>query len=257
MTTGGAAVAGAVCVLVSASGGWAWEYRWRFVERVGNVDLAPLVNNTIDASSGEARRVRIQFGMFDDDAGPAPVGGIAGFYGGITVTGPASNSDERRTPGRLTPFLTQGHGNGDPAADPFDALIGIDAVLGVQGRAWRCNPDGTPEPMPPARTWGQNSYVSVFELTLDPREGAESYAIRYSGSLVGIREWRVIGEPTPPDCGDPANPDDDVWGSVSYAPFPVAGTTPFEATLHVYVPGASGVVVMGAGVVVAGTRRRR
>jgi hypothetical protein len=246
-----------VCVLVLSHAAHAWEFRWRFVERVGNVDLAPLANDTIDASTGEPRRIRLQFGVFDDDAGPAPGGGFIGWNGGsVVVSGTPANSDERRTPGRLTPFFTQGHGNGEPAIDPFDAIIGIDAVMGLQGRAWRCNPDGTPAPMPPARTWGLNRYDAVFELTIDPAPGAESYSVVFGGSLIAATEWRLAGEPWPPDCGDPANPDDDQWGSVTYAPFPTAPRM-FEGTLHVYVPAPSAVVVAVAGLLGGARRRRR
>src|SRR5688572_10619301 len=91
----------------------AYEFRVRFVERVGTNDVVLDGGDTILSPPGEEHRIRIQFGVFDDAAGPAPEGGYLGWnVGTITVNGGAGNSDEfRNSPsgqhngvGRLNPF---------------------------------------------------------------------------------------------------------------------------------------------------------
>ena len=98
--------------LTIATDAMAYEFRVRFVERVGTTDIE-LENNRIDASNREPRRVRIQFGVFDDNDGPAPAGGYLGWnVGTIQVNGVAGNSDEFRNSasgqhngvGRLSPW---------------------------------------------------------------------------------------------------------------------------------------------------------
>src|SRR5688572_4666973 len=121
-------------ILAAACTANAYEIRVRFVERVGSADVELLEGNRITAAEGELRRVRIQFGAFDDSEGPAPYGGYVGWNGGtITVNGGAANSDESRDSalgrGRLAPFAfapASGGANGVPAGDPFEALTGID-----------------------------------------------------------------------------------------------------------------------------------
>src|SRR5262249_38067495 len=81
----------------------AWEFRCRFVDGAGSV-ATPLANDTIDASDLQPHRIRLQFGVFDNDDGPAPAGGFIAWQGSITVSGTPQNSRERRTPGLLNPF---------------------------------------------------------------------------------------------------------------------------------------------------------
>jgi hypothetical protein len=222
-----------VVLIVAAPAAQAWEFRARFVERLG-IEPPPIVDNTIDASSLQPRRIAIQFGVFDDTAGPAPEGGfLAWNSGSIAVSGPEDNSDESRTPGRLAPFR-QGpvpEGNGDPSGDPFTALTGIHASLGAQSFMWMF---GNPMPAPVIR--GLNTFVSVYEITIDPREGATNYDITFSGDLLAASQWQVVGTPVPPTS--PENP-----GSVNYEPIPT-DPLPFSLTLHVVVPAPAGAFMM-------------
>jgi hypothetical protein len=231
----------------------AWEYRTRFVERIGSTDF-PLVGDMIDASSGEPRRIRIQFGVFDDESEPAPAGGFIGWLlGSITVSGAADNSDERRTPGRLTPFnFGEDHERPPrPEGDPFTTIVEIAATLGTQQHSWECDPDGNPSPMPPPFLRGLNSYASIYEVTIDPRPGASSYSLTVGGDLFAAAGWRFVGTPLPPNC----DPNDGYPGHVVYAPFPVLSRS-FESVFNVMVP-APGSAVLACVACLLATRRRR
>ncbi|MGE3109500.1 MAG: hypothetical protein AB7G11_16165 [Phycisphaerales bacterium] len=256
------ALFGILAVAGAAGSAEAFEFRCRFVERVGNTDVV-LAGNTIDATNGLARRIRIQFGVFDDAAGAAPAGGFVGWnVGTLAVSGAASNSDETRTPGRLAPF-NFGPGpnaNGNPplpGGDPFTMLTEIDNTLGTQSPIWVCDANGNAPPQPAALVRGLNTFVSTFEFTINPADmGASSYTVTAGGNLIGATEWRTVGNPTPPDCGDPADPADDVPGAVTYAPFP---TTPqaFNCVLNVeIIPGPGSAALLGLGGLLAARRRR-
>ncbi|MGE3107754.1 MAG: hypothetical protein AB7G11_03375 [Phycisphaerales bacterium] len=238
----------------------AWEFRCRFVERVGNVDT-PLPGNQLSALDGGAHRIRIQFGVFDDADGPAPMGGYLGWnVGTIMVSGPAGNSNESRTPGRLAPFnfapASQG-ANGVPAEDPFEMLTDVDNTLGTQSPLWHCDSNGEAPPPPEPGVRGRNTFVSTYEITVDPNPGALDYAVTFAGNLVAADRWLVVGTANPPDCGDPSDPADDAVGSITYAPFPLAPRA-FECTLEVFATPAPGsaVLVMGAIWASCGKRRR-
>jgi hypothetical protein len=153
-------------LLASAANADAYEFRVRFVERVGSSDTVLSGGNTIATVGGQEHRIRIQFGVFDDAEGTAPGGGYLGWnIGTITVNGGAADSDEfRNSPGghhigvgRLPPFNfapASGGANGVPAGDPFEALTGIDNTLGTQSVVWNF---GNPHPQPLLRgrnTWG-------------------------------------------------------------------------------------------------------
>src|SRR5262245_4151212 len=95
---------GVLAVAGAASCAHAFEFRCRFVERVGTTDTV-VPNNTLETAPGTPHRIRIQFGVFDDANGAAPAGGFVGWnVGTISVSRAADNSQDRRTPGRLTPF---------------------------------------------------------------------------------------------------------------------------------------------------------
>jgi hypothetical protein len=248
-------------LLVSAAA-HAWEFRVRYVERIGNFD-SPLAGDVIDASNGEPRRIRIQFGVFDNDQDRAPFGGFVGWnVGTIMVSGPPENSAERRTPGRMAPFnfASSPFANGNPPVPAggdvdFQMLTDIDATLGTQSPFWGCNPDGSPTPMPPALVRGLNSYVSVYEITIDPSPGGSNYFITFGGNVIAAVEWRAVGNPQPPDCGNPVFPEDDTPGTVVYAPFP-APPRSFESVLSVVVPAPAGPSVVVCGLLLALRRRR-
>jgi hypothetical protein len=229
----------------------AYEIRVRFVERVGSADVELLEGNQITAAEGELRRVRIQFGAFDDSEGPAPYGGYVGWnVGTITVNGGAANSDESRDSalgrGRLAPFAfapAGGGANGVPAGDPFEALTGIDNTRGIMHLVWYF---GQPRPQP--EILGLNTWVSTFEFTIRPNVGATDYSIDIGGNVLAALEWREVSGLYPPK-------DEDTPGGVTVAPFPDAPRQ-FGATLHVTVVPAPGV---GVALVLAGAlpRRRR
>ncbi|MGE3107452.1 MAG: hypothetical protein AB7G11_00625 [Phycisphaerales bacterium] len=243
-----------------------WHFECRFIERVGNMDVL-LPGNTIDASNGAARNIRIQFGVFDDADGPAPAGGFVGWnVGTMFVSGPVNNSDERRNNGRLAPF-NFGPGpnaNGNPplpAGDPFTMLTEIDNTLGTQSPIWVCwDPDGDgvyePTPMPQATVRGLNTFVSTFAFSIDPAPAGQTYSITAGGNLIGATEWRVIGNPTPPDCSDEPDPACPFPGSVTYAPFPTPPQA-FSCTLAVVVPGPASLLTVLAGATASQRFRRR
>jgi hypothetical protein len=255
------ALFGILAVAGAASSANAFEFRCRFVERIGNQDVV-LAGNTIDATDGAVHNIRLQFGVFDDGAGAAPAGGFVGWnVGTLTVSGAASNSDERRNNGRLSPFnfASGPNSNGNPplpGGDPFTMLTEIDATLGTQSPIWQgCDANGNPVPQPPAVTRGINSFVSVFAFSIDPNAGASDYTVTAGGNLIGATEWRTVGTPTPPDCSDPNDPQP---GSVTYAPFPTAPQA-FTCVLNVHaaIPAPGAAALLGLGGLIAGRRRRR
>jgi hypothetical protein len=253
------ALVGILAVAGVAASANASEFRVRFVERVGNADVAIADPSNFDVSNGNARRIRVQFGVFDDAAGAAPAGGYLGWnVGTITVNGGAGNSDEFRNSsagvhngvGRLTPFNfapASGGANGLPPANPpdssFEALTAIDNTLGQQAFVWEF---GNPQPQP--RVFGLNTYVSTYEISVRPNAGALSYTIDFGGNVLAALEWRVVGEPIPPE-----DPDND--GSVTYAPFADAPRA-FTAVLNVVVPAPGAAALLGLGGLVAIRRRR-
>lgn len=73
------------------------------------------------------------------------------------------------------------------------------------------------------------------------------------GNLIAATEWRFVGNPLPPDCGDPDDPNDNTPGQVVYAPFPTPPTS-FTAALRV-IPAPGSMALLG--VAFLGVRRRR
>lgn len=248
-------------VACAASQASAFEFRCRFVERVGLIDvilpdstLGP--GNYIDASDALPRRIRVQFGVFDDGVSAAPAGGFVGWNNGmLCVDGcmgmpvpPPGNSDDSIV-GRVAPFNFAPGG----VSGPFECENGIDATLGTQSPPWVCAPDGSVPAQPPPVVRGINTYVSVFEFIIDPNPGFVPYTVLANGHLIAATQWIAVGTPTPPDCSDPMNP---IPGNVVYAPFPTVPES-FECRLFVNcipTPGSAGAVVLGA---LALRRRRR
>lgn len=203
----------------------AWELRVRFVERVGTVEMV-LTNNEIWYGSGLRRRVRLQMGVFDDAAGPAPEGGLYGMEN-VSLTSVALSN--RRTPGRLPAFSYPPEGNGEPATDPFHYLTNIDAVIGQQTLTWECS-GGTPLPQPTPTIRGRNTFVSVWETTIEP-EWICLYEARltFTGHALYAANWPVQNTPIEPVC--PSTP-----GQVTYAAAVPEGVA-FTAELRMIVGG--------------------
>lgn len=249
-----AAVAGGM--LACCGTAQAWHFAARFVQRVGTTDIEiPYVDRvqTLVVEPGSETRLRIQFGVFDDAGGAAPAGGYIGWREG--TLGLTAGATATRTPGRLAPFnFAQAAGsNGLPSTDPFAALTGIDNTLGVQNPLWLCGPDGLPLPLPPLVVRGINAFVSTFEFTV--AAGSETCTITAGGILHAASDWRVLGNPDPPNCGNPDDPSDDVPGSMTYTPFPLPPQF-HEWTMSLVVPAPSaGGLLVGFGLVCA--RRRR
>ena len=248
------ALFGILAVAGVAASANAYEIRVRFVERVGTTDTE-LAGNTLNAAPGSDHRVRVQFGVFDDAAGPAAAGGYLGWnVGTITVNGGAGNSDEFRNSGlgvhngvgRLSPWNfapASGGANGIPAGDPFEALTAVDNTLGQQAFVWTF---GNPQPVPTIR--GLNTWVSTYEISVVPNAGAVSYSINFGGNVLAALEWRTVGEPVPPE-------DENTPGGVTYAPFADAPRA-FTAVLNVLVPAPGAAALLGLGGLVAIRRRR-
>lgn len=232
-----------------------YEFRARWVERVGNTDVA-LFDNILDASFGGAHRARLQIGIFDDAAGEAPVGGVFGWTGGLVVQTPTpAHSAETRTPGRLTPFIssTDAGANGNPplpGGDPFEALTDIDATIGMQSLVWGFNDDGSPAPQPLPTIRGRNRFISVYEITVEPLiRNITGYYVRPSGVALGASSWVPV-EAVPPD------PDSGIPGSITYAPALIDPTS-FDAPLFVYViPTPGFAVAICTMLLITGDRRR-
>ncbi len=224
----------------------AWHVETRWVLRVGNTDIV-LRNNVLLGAPDELVRLRVQFGVFDDDDGPAPPAGfLAWNVGTLSDNNPAGYN--LRTPGRLPPFTFafQPSSNGSPLADPWDSLTAIDAAFGAQVLSWVGIP-GTnqPEPQPAPLSYGRNQFVSTFEISTLPSNVA-SYTITARGNIVAGREWTAFVE-LPPDPGADGifgpgdeNGDgvddglDDVPGSVQYAPLAFPPQT-FQSVLTLVV----------------------
>lgn len=242
------ALVGLVGVLGTAASTNGFTFQCRFVERVGNNDVV-LANNRIDVSDFRVHDIRLQFGVFDDATDPAPTGGFVGWnVGTMQVGGPIGDSDERRNPGRLSPFNfadgTNANGNPPlPAGDPFTMLTEIDATLGTQSPIWICDAQGNAPAQPEATVWGRNTFVSVFAFSIDPNIGSTTYYVDVRGNLIAATSWLSIGTPTAPDCGDPADPSDDIPGSVTYAPF---ATPPqaFACVLFINIIPAPGAAIL-------------
>jgi hypothetical protein len=256
------ALFGLLAVAGAASSANAFEFRCRFVERVGNQDIV-LTDNQIVAAPGVTRNIRVQFGVFDNAAGAAPAGGYVGWnVGTLTVSGPASNSDERRNNGRIAPFNfgpgVNANGNPPlPGGDPFTALTEIDNTLGTQSPVWVCDAAGNAPPQPAATVRGLNTFVSTFAFSITPQSapGGANYTVTAGGNLIAASSWNTVGNPAAPDCGDPADPADDVAGAVTYAPVPLTPQA-FSCVLTVIVPGPGSAALLGLGGLLAARRRR-
>lgn len=250
----------AVAGLGLASAAQAYEIRTQWVSRIGaGVPVTVVPGNTFDATAlaaGTVVRFRLQFGVFDDGAGPAPAGGYLGWnVGTLTATGGSPNT---RTPGRLTPFnfAPAPPGNGMPAADPWMALTGVDNTLGTQPLPWNSQ-QGNPDvpPPPPAVVRGLNSFISTFEISTTIGGGA-NYTIIAGGNALGCLMWNIVQQ-TPPAPGEDEilGTPDDVAGSILYAPLADAARS-FSNTLSILVPAPGALALLGLGGLVA-TRRRR
>lgn len=250
------ALFGILAVAGAATCANAFEFQCRWVERVGNVDTVIGGSGaTIDATDGAPRRIRLQFGVFDDGQGAAPAGGFIGWnVGTLAISGPAANSDDTRTPGRLVPFnFANGVGaNGNPplpGGDPFTNLTDIDATLGTQSPFWGFDGEGNPLPQPQPVIRGLRGWTSVYEITIDPATGGSNYTVTAGGNLVAADAWLVVGSANPPD------PDSGTPGSVTYAPSTTAPVA-FDCVLNVMVPAPGAAALLGLGGLVALRRRR-
>lgn len=243
-----------------------FECRW--VERVGAIDT-PIGGDgsSILVAPGTSHRYRLQFRVAND--GMAPGGFVGWNVGTLDVSGPAGNSQTRRTNGRVAPYVfaaqptangnpppAGGVNSGDAAGFDFEHLTDVDATLGTQSPAWNCNPDGTIPPAPPALVRGiaggaSGNWQSVFEVTDTPQlaPGGVNYSICAGGNLIAATEWRLVGTPIEPDCetGTP--------GSITYAPFPTA-PVPFQCCLNILVPAPGAAALMGLGGLLVARRRR-
>lgn len=258
------ALVGILAVTGAAATANAWEFRMRFIERVGNADGAVLEGDRIEVNPGQEYRIRLQFGVFDTDSGAAPAGGYVGWnVGTITVNGPVDNSDEFRNSaagahngvGRLNPFAfspaSQG-ANGLPADDPFTAISGIDNTLGQQAPPWLVGQD-----MPRATVRGLNTWVSTYEFSIVPSLGFSEYTIDFGGNLIAAEEWRFVGDPIPPDDGGtPGDTSDDTPGTVTYAPFATDPVALAKTLTVAPIPAPGAAALLGLGGLVALRRRR-
>lgn len=252
----------ALSLLLTCGSANAFEFRCRFVERVGNTDTV-LSDNRIETLPGVSRNIRLQIGVFDDAAGPAPLGGFVGWnVGTLTSFAPNNAWDLRRNNGRLSPFNFSQHPNANgnpplPGGDPFMNLTEIDATLGTQSPVWVCNAQGNAPPPPAATVRGRNTFVSVFAFRIDPEQAPGAFRIVAGGNLIAAESWQVVGNPVAPDCGDPLDPSDDIAGTVTYAPVPTAPRG-FSCELVVLnnepTPGAGMTIILGAAMA---SRRRR
>lgn len=265
---------GAVGALACTCAADAWEFRTRWVQRVGNADI-PLTNNVLVAAPGATVRVRMQFGVFDDANGPAPAGGYIGWNVGTLFDSEPTSGVNTRTPGRLSPFTFApfAYSNGSPTADPWTSLIYIDNTLGWQVFFWNGIPGtASPAARPPATVRGFNEYVSTYEFTT-VLGNVPSFTITAGGNRIAATNWQSSPITTAPDPGDDGifgpgdfNNDgiddgaDDIAGTSAWTPAPSQPMS-FQSVLAVYpaevVPGPGATVVMLAAAGLVGGRRRR
>mgnify|MGYP000393562440 CR=1 FL=1 len=245
---------------LASSSASAFEFRTRFVRRMGNIDTP--TTDQLHLTSGEVARVRIQFGVFDSASGPAPEGGFIGWnVGTLAVSGLSEFSDAYRTPGRLAPFnfATGPNSNGNPpapAGDPFITLTDIDSTLGTQSPIWTgCDADGNPTPQPAPVIRGLNTFVSVYEITVVGHVQYMDFTVNLGGNAIAAQNWREVGTPIPPNCDDPQNPEP---GFVTYGPFPLAPVAVSNSLfVHIEdVPGAGSAVTLLAGLSLLSRRHR-
>lgn len=214
---------GVLTALLACGSLHAYEFRIRFVQRVGETDL-PLASGDggtylfAQPASGTTIRVRLQLGVFDDNAGPAPTGGLLGWTAGVQSA--LEGGVFTRTPGRLLPFAACGSPqcNGQPLVDPFTSISGIDATVALQTLRWECEGPGRPAPLPVPVVRAVNSYVSVWEFSVLV-SGAGPVRTSFAGNLYAASSWRQVGQAIPPDCSNPQAP---VAGSVTFVPVPLA-----------------------------------
>lgn len=211
MRTLGLAVA---TILTACDSTLAWEVRVRLVERVGAQDIN-FQPNDFFMLPDTSRRIRLQIGVFDDAFGAAPAGGVFGVVD-LSCTTVALSST--RTPGRLPAFAYPPGGNGQPATDPFRNLTDIDATIGPQTLAWTCE-GGTPLPFPTAVVRGRNTFVSVWEMTITSSAALCSPRFTFSGMIVPVSSWNVVGSPLPPTCSPPL-PTSVTYVATTLAPVP-------------------------------------
>jgi len=229
----------------------AWHISTRFVERIGTLERV-IDADSIDASDCLPRNIRFQMGVFDDESGPAPLGGVMGFHeGSIVVTGPETNSDDRRNNGRLAPFNTGGPElviPDGPVNMPFTSIINLDASMNVQLRDWFCDGD-QPGPMPVPLARGYNAFVSIYAVQIDPAYNAVSYDLQFAGAAMAAASWTVVGQPVPPDC------ERGIPGQVQFGPTEVFSSS-FDRTLRVLVPAPHAGVALSVFTAAAFRRRR-
>lgn len=248
-----------------------FECRW--VERVGTTDTVIGGNgSSVTVTPGSSHNYRLQFRVIND--GTANGGFIGWNVGTLDISGAAGNSNDRRTNGRIAPYVfaaqptangnpppAGGVNSGDAVGTDFEHLTDVDATLGTQSPGWICDANGNPNPQPAATirglsTQANGGWQSVFQITdMSVASGGSSYSITAGGNLIAATEWRLVGTPIPPDCGDPADPSDDQPGSITYAPFPT-DPTPFTCSLNIQVPAPGAAALMGLGGLLIARRRR-
>jgi len=216
----------------------AYTIEWRIVERVGDINYVLPAGDTIVVRPNSIHRYRLQFRVVPDDENDALGGFLAWNIGTITTTG-GINYRTSRPPdpaprGRIAPFNAPNGPNSDgvPNTDPFTSLTQIDAAFTRQTPIWLCNGEGEPNPPPVPLVYGRGTFVSVHEITSVAQE--QDYTITYTGGLWVAREWRSV-VCNPPDCGDPADPSDDVPTTCEVAPFPYGRREMPAYVFHVHV----------------------
>lgn len=235
------------------------DCRWTYETTNGNNFLPlPLGGLNVDPTTQPFVRLRLSFQVTDGSPSDAAGGFIGWNFGTLLASGDCCES-LARTPGRRAPFNFIPTGNGVPVADPVPCdttITGIDATLGFQNLAWGCAPDGAPLPMPVPVVRGLGSFVSVYDVTLNLRPGLGSASVTAGGNSVVSSQWFTVGAAVPPDCGDPADPLDDIPGSVIYAPT-TAAPVPFVCVAQVNcIPAAPSACLFALGMLTIRRRQR-
>lgn len=232
-----------------------WSYN--LATSGGSFASLPLAGLNLDPSSNPTVRLRLGFQV----TGPGADGGFVGWNVGTLIAAGDCCQSLTRTNGRRTPFNFLPNGNGQPTADPVPCgqpITGIDAVLGLQTLPWVCDPAGNPltMPTPVIRGLSPQPFVDVYEVTLRLQVGTGVANVTASGNAIASTHWGIVGSATPPDCGDPSDPADDVPGSVTYAPATAAPVAFTCVALVNCVPGPGSAALLGMGMLVCARRRR-
>ena len=246
------ALIGLLAVTGVAASANAFQVQCRWVSRVGTVDT-PIPAGGLPVTPGQVINLRLQFSLATDGQGAPPAGGFIGWNVG-TINGTPDTAGSNAA--RLQPFNFAPPPGFGGTQNPLH-LNNVDNTLGTQAISWTGIP-GTADPgsPPPAVVRGNNTFVSVFAVTVTA--GATDFDVTAAGNAIAATSWNVISSTTP-DPGDDGvfGTPDDTAGNVTYAPATLPPIPFSNCVAHfVQIPAPGAAALLGLGGLVACRRRR-